>query len=106
MTSDLRARLKAKLIARSTSTEVHPPPRYDEVFRRGVEWLDSLAEDECVVIEGGAGRKETFERLGDGLELTFEVDGKDLVVRGDTWTFMQRIDSNPQAPQNKTPAEA
>jgi hypothetical protein len=41
----LRARVQQQLRERQDSTLVEPPtpPRYDEAFHQGVQWLDSLA---------------------------------------------------------------
>lgn len=53
MTSEDRERVRTLLAAwreerrrSDEETRVDPPPRYDEVFHRGVAWLDSLAVDE------------------------------------------------------------
>jgi hypothetical protein len=42
---DLRARVNAKIAEKRTSSHMvvpDPPPRYDEIFAQGVEWLDMI----------------------------------------------------------------
>jgi hypothetical protein len=44
--NELKERVKAKLAEKRASSRMvvpTPPPRYDEIFARGIEWLDSLA---------------------------------------------------------------
>lgn len=39
----VRARLDAKAQERAARPPLSPAPRYDEVYFRGIEWLDSLS---------------------------------------------------------------
>lgn len=58
------AAVKTKLAQRLEERSVKaappdPPPRYDDVFHRGVAWLDSLAE-------GSDGSEESLDPIGQG----------------------------------------
>ena len=54
MLSALREKVQERLAQRVAERRraVSPPPRYDELFVRGTEWLDALAGEPVETVEG------------------------------------------------------
>jgi len=63
----LRARFQEglrELRARPTAVPPDPPPRYDEIFFRGTEWLDQLAAGLDLDEEAEPGRAHWLDQGG------------------------------------------